>query len=546
MTDPKNKDIFGQDKLKQDLLNASLLNKALTDPFKLSQKKSQLAYDLLKKDEKELPDPMKDLLPPMLPDKKQIRDSLKAPKLLSLNQNKPPYSLNQDQAESSKTKDLDYLKQKYRPIKDSGPVSGYKIPSQFQSLRNKLKTQKSPNLSPESKEDVEWLDYRPLDDDSSKINPNFSMGRHNQEKKPVQVKDPSLLYKLPQVFGGLSNKNTKTDDDLKLKSGVDKKEPVQENVNLEKNDSSKDILDHYSSYKENFNKVLQGKQYLKMGHETEQVSLLQDLLKQEGYELDDETGIYGESTLKAIKDFQSKNKEKEDGVVGPKTIQALLKSRLRQEEPVYSQFLIFKPGAGYSQSRVKSYSNYNRPIDKENREIYGNSRRWGDASLKTQKKVINTIIEQGKKKGLSSREIAHVLAITNIESGFNPDAAAGTTSASGLGQFVNKTAAPYIFNKKYKDLTKEEKLELDKKRFDVNIGSSILIDHYLDNKKLAKKRGFKGEDLETMVYKYHHDGPTKDYGGYKLSQKKVIPLLDKYEALLKELENSESSETESE
>jgi putative chitinase len=54
-----------------------------------------------------------------------------------------------------------------------------------------------------------------------------------------------------------------------------------------------------------------------------------------------------------------------------------------------------------------------------------------------------------------------VLAIAHTESGFNPDAAAGTTSASGLGQFVDKTGEAYSLN--------------DNNRWDVNAQADSLV-----------------------------------------------------------------------
>ena len=170
-----------------------------------------------------------------------------------------------------------------------------------------------------------------------------------------------------------------------------------------------------------------------------------------------------------------------------------------------------QPGAAYSSDRIKSWSHYREPIDQSDYRLHGNSRRWGDATPEVQSRVIDTIIESAREKGLTPRETAHVLAIARVESGFNPDAAAGTTSASGLGQFIDKTGNHYHLN--------------NRNRFDVGAQSDALVDHYIDNRTLAHKRG-QGEEY---IYKYHHDGPTRDYGGLTLSEKKVMPYVDKYE-----------------
>lgn len=180
------------------------------------------------------------------------------------------------------------------------------------------------------------------------------------------------------------------------------------------------------------------------------------------------------------------------------------------------QDMVQPRGAAYSSDRIKPWSHYREPIDQSDGRLHGNSRRWGDATPEVQSRVIDTIIESAREKGLTPRETAHVLAIARVESGFNPDAAAGTTSASGLGQFIDKTGNHYHLN--------------NRNRFDVGAQSDALVDHYIDNRTLAHKRG-QGEEY---IYKYHHDGPTRDYGGLALSEKKVMPYVDKYERFVEQ------------
>jgi len=172
--------------------------------------------------------------------------------------------------------------------------------------------------------------------------------------------------------------------------------------------------------------------------------------------------------------------------------------------------MVQPPGAAYRSNQIEPWSHYREPID-ESRPLHGQSRRWGDASPEVQSRVIDSLIESSREAGLTPRETAHVLAIARVESGFNPDAAAGTTSASGLGQFIDRTGKHY-------GLTNAN-------RFDVDAQSDALVAHFVDNRNLARDRG-QGEDY---IYKYHHDGPTKDYGGLGLSQRKVAPHLDEYE-----------------
>ncbi|AKC80581.1 lytic transglycosylase [Xanthomonas arboricola] len=167
-------------------------------------------------------------------------------------------------------------------------------------------------------------------------------------------------------------------------------------------------------------------------------------------------------------------------------------------------------GAAYSSDRIKAWSHYREPIDSGDGRLHGESRRWGDASPQTQSRVIDSLIDASRDAGLSSRETAYVLAIARVESGFNPDAAAGTTSASGLGQFIDRTGAHYGVNAS--------------NRFDVQAQSQALVQHFIDNRDLARSRG-EGEDY---IYKYHHDGPSKDYGGLALSRREIAPHLDNY------------------
>lgn len=175
------------------------------------------------------------------------------------------------------------------------------------------------------------------------------------------------------------------------------------------------------------------------------------------------------------------------------------------------KYNLFYQSKGGTPSKVEAWSRYDDPIPQDG-QPHGNSRRHGDASPAVQERVINTIIAEGLKQGLSKDDIAHVLAIARIESGFNPDAAAGQSSASGVGQFIAKTGASYGLN--------------DANRFDLATNTRALVEHYRDNKALAME---KGQDA-AWVYKYHHDGPKLNSGGLGLAQKEVLPYARAYTA----------------
>jgi LysM repeat protein len=173
-----------------------------------------------------------------------------------------------------------------------------------------------------------------------------------------------------------------------------------------------------------------------------------------------------------------------------------------------------RKGAAYRKEKVKEYSAYFLPIDTRPGRLAGNSRIWGDASHDVQRQVIDAIVVAAKKEGFNVRRIAMLLAMVKIESGFNPDAAAGTTSASGLGQFIKKTGRKYGLN--------------EENRFEVGPSIKALIGYFKDNEALAKKNG----DPDYFVYKYHHDGPTQESGGTALATNEFKPLAAAYEKAL--------------
>lgn len=180
----------------------------------------------------------------------------------------------------------------------------------------------------------------------------------------------------------------------------------------------------------------------------------------------------------------------------------------------YNVFYTPKRGAAYKDEQIVKHSHYKEPVDQRPGRLAGKSRIWGDASLEVQKQVIDKLIATGKAGGMNVRRVAMLLAMAKIESGFNPDAAAGTTSASGLGQFIDDTGEAYGLDKS--------------NRFDVDANAKALFAYFLTNEKLAKKRG----KPDVWVYKYHHDGPTNDYGGEALATGKFAKIADAFEKAL--------------
>lgn len=182
--------------------------------------------------------------------------------------------------------------------------------------------------------------------------------------------------------------------------------------------------------------------------------------------------------------------------------------------------MIQSRGQPYQDDQVVTWSHYDDPIDRSAGRPAGNSRIWGDASPEAQSQVIDALIASSERAGLNPRETAYVLAIARVESGFNLDAAAGTTSATGLGQFIDKTGTSYGIN--------------DDNRGDLRMQADALVAHYQENAALARSRG----QGEAYIYKYHHDGPTEEHGGLALSEKEVMLYVNRYETFVREHEKN--------
>ena len=161
---------------------------------------------------------------------------------------------------------------------------------------------------------------------------------------------------------------------------------------------------------------------------------------------------------------------------------------------------------GWIPSDIKSHSYFNTPIPESDfLNLHGNSRRWGDVNKRVQKKVIDTLISVCKEYGIKDYDLIRIIvAIARVESGFNPDAAAGSSSAAGVGQFIRKTGEHYGLN--------------DSNRFDIEAGCRALVAHCLDNFARAERAGYSGDKLYLAIYKLHHEGSfTNDFGGWKLA-----------------------------
>jgi hypothetical protein len=158
---------------------------------------------------------------------------------------------------------------------------------------------------------------------------------------------------------------------------------------------------------------------------------------------------------------------------------------------------------------VVSHSYYNDPISEE-----GFTRNAGGAPKESQEEAIKTIIRVGRSLEATDDEIAYALATARYESGFNKFAAAKSSSAYGLGQFINKTGEAYGLSQENRD--------------DIEMQAQALVEHVLDNFAMAEKKGLGTE----YVYALHHDGPALDRDGLQKSRKNVMPFLAEYKKVV--------------
>lgn len=96
--------------------------------------------------------------------------------------------------------------------------------------------------------------------------------------------------------------------------------------------------------------------------------------------------------------------------------------------------------------KEKVVNHYADPLSNAPDRIGGKSRNAGDASVETKNAVLVEIQRAAKSYDLSMQDTANLIAFAQVESGFNPDAAARPikrkgkqTSAAGLFQIVDKT-----------------------------------------------------------------------------------------------------------
>jgi len=182
---------------------------------------------------------------------------------------------------------------------------------------------------------------------------------------------------------------------------------------------------------------------------------------------------------------------------------------------------IFIKHPGALPRSIVDHSHFNDPIENALGRISGRSRRWGDADVHTQRIVVCELTGQARDFGYSKEESAFLLAVARVESGFNPDAASSLSSASGIGQFIDKTGASYGL--------------WEENRFDLRANTSALVRHLKKQLDNARKR-FEPKNAReafAIAYALHHDGPSLRYGGYEIAKRHVIPTYERISGWLR-------------
>lgn len=172
---------------------------------------------------------------------------------------------------------------------------------------------------------------------------------------------------------------------------------------------------------------------------------------------------------------------------------------------LYSELYASK-GKAYFDYQVKDESLLKVYPDIDNtKSIRGNSRISGDIDTLSQHKVIDILITIGARYKLTYKEISYVLLCAHVESGYNPDAAAGTTTAAGIGQ-ATVAFVKYTLRNSSKwlgftlDITGE-------KIFDAELGCYALVFSFLRARDLVSDF-YKPNDNDywRWLYYLHHDG----------------------------------------
>lgn len=191
-------------------------------------------------------------------------------------------------------------------------------------------------------------------------------------------------------------------------------------------------------------------------------------------------------------------------------------------------------------------SRFDEPIRRDDEGPHGQSRNVGDIDAKTRHIVISILIDEAVRRGHSLRDIAYLLLIARLESGFNPDAASPRSSASGVMQITDVTADDIaeVTSKPawIQANPRDAKIDIinSASRFSArkNIIAGIIQFERAKAKSLAWAQNHSASGAEARLYQYYHYGlylkdAREDQVGLSEYSTHIAPMIDQVEAALK-------------
>lgn len=197
------------------------------------------------------------------------------------------------------------------------------------------------------------------------------------------------------------------------------------------------------------------------------------------------------------------------------------KSKVNFEIPAWLFVNMSPRKQNVTKVQISKRSHFLDPIAFDSQEPRGRSRRWGDSEQATQELAIHSLIDAARRENLSDVQTALLLATARFESGFNPDAASTLGSASGLGQFIDRTGKAYGIE--------------EAERFSMSANVSAMLAYLKDCWNHAQKKFSPNSEIETanLSYALYHDGPSLKYGGLTLAKAKLQPWIERIQTWLK-------------
>lgn len=191
-------------------------------------------------------------------------------------------------------------------------------------------------------------------------------------------------------------------------------------------------------------------------------------------------------------------------------------------------------------------SRFDEPIRRDDGGVHGKSRNVGDVDPQTRHAVIGLLIDEAVRRGHSLRDIAYLLLIARLESGFNPDAASARSSASGVMQITDitaddiaqVTAKPAWVQANPRDAQVDVSNSASRFNARKNIVAGIIQFERAKAKSLAWGQSHGASRAEARLYQYYHYGlylpdAREDRVGLSEYSTHIALMIDKVEAALK-------------